>query len=176
MQQTRTTSSRLPAALLLVATLAAAAPAAAQEPMERAIARTGLYTVQRGHSASLHLVDVGDRAEVEPMAAVIRLLDSRDRVVGRVEGVLRPGQPLRLVVPQSPAGNRNPVVLRAEATLVGPAGNFASRPILTLETLDERSADSFTAASCAIPWDPEGPGGRVTGDCGGCHVDVEAVQ
>jgi hypothetical protein len=162
-------------ALLVAGALGAAAPAMSQEQQLRAVARTGLHTLTRGHVAYLNLVDVGNAQTTEQTQVVLRFLDDNNRVVGRLTGVLRPGDALRLALPLPLGGNRDTLVVRAEATLVTPADNLGSRPILTLETFNQRTLDSFTTSECLIPWDPEEPGGRV-GLCGdGCFVDVETI-
>jgi hypothetical protein len=166
--------SRPLAAFLVAGALAALVPAHAQEPQLRAVVRTGLYSLNRGHTAHLNLVDVGDRQQTTPTQVVLRLLDDRNRVVGRLSGVLRPGQPLRLAVPLPFGGNRAPLVVRAEAILLTAADNLASSPILTFEMFNDRTLDSFTSTTCLVPWDPEGVGGRV-GFCGGCWIDVETT-
>jgi hypothetical protein len=166
-----------PLAILFVgAALAAAAPASAQEERVRTVVRTGLYSLNRGHTAHLNLVDVGNRQEAAPTQVVLRLLDDRNRVVGRLAGVLRPGQPLRLAVPLPLAGNRSALVVRAEATLLTPVGNLGSSPILTFEMFNDRTLDSFTTTSCPVPYDPEGVGGRLSASCGGCQIDVEITD
>jgi hypothetical protein len=150
---------------------AIASPAAAQEPRVRTVAGTGFYTLLPGHTAFLTLADVG-LPETEPTEVVLRLRDREERVVREIRGQVAPGRILRLSLQGPSAGVR---IVRAEAELVTSRTNFGTAPILTLETVNVATRDAFANAGCALAYDPEGTGGKVLGDCGGCQVLTEIV-
>lgn len=150
---------------------AIASPAAAQEPRVRTVAGTGFYTLRPGHTAHLTLGDVG-LPGTEPTEVVLRLRDREERVVREVRGELAPGRIVRLSLQGPTAGA---LIVRAEAVLVTSRTNFGTAPILTLETVNVASRDVFANASCALPYDPEGTGGKVLGDCGGCQILTESA-
>jgi hypothetical protein len=113
----------------------------------------------------LTVVDLGNRL-VEPTQVRLRLLDGSGRVLARLEGELRPGQPLRLVA-RARAERELPVV-RAEATLETSLDNFGTTPIVTLELVNERSGDVAPAATCPLAYDPKGQSGPLLN----CECDV----
>lgn len=173
MTQPSPTASRITgAAAALLAALAAASvapPAQAEAGQVRTVASTGLFTLHGGHTVHLHLIDLGDR-RAEATTAVLKLVDGQNRVVKRLRATLRPGKPLRLTMPGPDSG---PLVVRAEAVLLTGDTNLTTAPMLTVEVVNDATLDAFTTESCLVPFDPEGTGGRVLGDCGGCFVLVE---
>jgi hypothetical protein len=149
--------------------VSASSPAAAQPPgVAVTESSTGLFTLARGHSASVYLVDVGD-PEAAPTDAVIELLDATGTVLRRTRGELRPGQSVRLTW-NGPATGSYPI--RARALLRTPEENTASSPMLTLEVHNQQTFDSFANATCRLKFDPEGTGGKVLGNCGSCETAV----
>jgi hypothetical protein len=149
------------------------AAASAQEQQLRTVARTGLFTLYPGRAARLHLVQLAGPPTL-PTQVTLRLLDDRGRQVGRVDGELRVGGTLRLVVRNPPSGNRGGVPIRAEATLRTPATNVGTMPVMTLELVDERTLDVIPAASCPIAFDPRPQSGPV-GYCG-CELVSDFVS
>jgi hypothetical protein len=160
---------RLVAAVLALSVLGLAAPATAESV--RITSNTGLFTVNAGHSAALTLVETGGTA-AEASAVTLELLDGADRLLARRSGTLLPGQPIRLALPAVSTGVR---LVRARARLTTAEDNLASAAILTFEVFNPQSLDSFVAQTCRMEYDPEGTGGRVLGDCGGCSTSVEPL-
>jgi hypothetical protein len=152
------------AAMLLGASL----PLAAQTPSVETEATTGLFTLPRGHSAVVYLADVGER-DAAPTQVTIELIAGDNSVIRRVSGEIRPGRPLRLTAPGPDSGA---ISFRARATLRTPQSNLVSAPMLTLEVFNQQTFDAFANATCQLKYDPEGTGGKVLGNCGGCHIEV----
>lgn len=155
---------------LALAGLAAAA-LAAEVPADvvRTRSSTGLYTLQDGHSAALTVVEAGGR-DALPTAVALELLDAADVVIAQRTGVLRPGHPVRLSFESTPPRG---LVVRARARLVTSIDNLTSAPILTLEIFNDQTLDSFAVQTCRLKYDPEGTGGKVLGNCGGCETSFE---
>jgi hypothetical protein len=163
--QARRTAAAL-AALVALAGLGPAPPAAAQEPLFRTVARTGLHGLHAGHSIHLNLVDVGTD-DPAPTQVRLRLLGEDGRVLRRLDGELRPGQSLRLSLARRGGGpSTAPLLVRAEATLTTPESNLAAtRPILTLELVNDKTLDTVPAATCPLAFDPRGQGPILNCDC-----------
>lgn len=148
----------------------AALPALAQSAGGvRTEANTGLFTLAHGHAAFVYLVDVGPPTAL-PTRVTLELLDAAGNPLRRTHGTLLPSQPLRLTFTGSPSGPA--IAVRARAVLSTSVENEDSAPILTFEVFNQQTFDSFANASCKVKFDPEGTGGKVLGDCGGCHIST----
>ena len=156
---------------LVAAALLKSVPAPVVAQSEREVhtaASTGLFTLARLHSATLYLVDAG-QSTAATTDAILELLDAEDVVIRRTSGELRPGRPLRLTLNGPETGT---MAFRARVMLRTSEANIASAPMLTLEVFNQQTFDSFTNATCRLKFDPEGTGGKVLGDCGGCEISV----
>jgi hypothetical protein len=155
----------------IVATLSVTSPtppAVGQTPRLRTVAATGLFTLGRGHTANLTLVETGGET-AQPQEVILRVRALDDRILAQVRRELAPGEPVRLALPGPSTGS---VLFRAEAVLLSSTNNFATAPVFTVEVTNAATGGSFVATTCAVPYDPEGTGGPVIGDCGGCQFLV----
>jgi hypothetical protein len=97
------------------------------------------------------------------------MFDDRNRVVGVVNGEMRPGKAVRLTIKSRPADDRRGVALRGQATLRTSTANAGTQRILTLELVNDRTLEVASVVSCPLAaYDPRAPSGPV-GYCG-CHV------
>ena len=95
-------------------------------------------------------------AEAEVRAVAVTVTDEK-------------GNPVEGLLPEEVALLENGV-----ARVVTSLENRMSAPILTLEAFNEQTLDSFALQTCRMEFDPEGTGGKVLGNCGGCNTTFES--